>query len=425
MGVSLNDGISKKTYLGLPCDLKYPTIDRVTRNFFDMSRKSQETIWLFRKDLDRAFRQIYAEPISVPLLGYRWRNLYYFDLVLVMGCRIAPYICQRTTDMLVYLHQKQEYFLLNYIDDFLGLEYQSKIYQSHADFIDLLSKLAVDQSERKSVTPSQIIEFVGNIINTIDMTLSVMAQRKIEVLHELETWRNREACTRRQLESLIGKLQFMSNCIKPGRLFVSRLLNEMKKMKRDKYYHVNKELRKDIKWWYLFLPGYKGTSIMWLLEVETIDSELATDACLLGAGAIRNQQYFHTKFPDWFVTDEMRIPHFELWAIIMAVRLWGSELSGTIIRIRTDNEAVAQIVNTGRSQDLLLQKMLRELCWRLARFEFRVKTVFLEGRFNTLPDLLSRWHEGPHIRETFYNMGGHEMKQCYVTANMFKFSHDW
>ena len=29
---------------------------------------------------------------------------YYFDLVMVMECRIAPYICQRTTNMISYIY---------------------------------------------------------------------------------------------------------------------------------------------------------------------------------------------------------------------------------------------------------------------------------------------------------------------------------
>ena len=33
-----------------------------------------------------AFRQLYIDPQSVPLLGYCWWNQYYFDLVMVIGC---------------------------------------------------------------------------------------------------------------------------------------------------------------------------------------------------------------------------------------------------------------------------------------------------------------------------------------------------
>ena len=259
IGTSLNDGMDKNKYLGQLCELKYPTIDSVTRKIFDMSRKEQaEKIFLYKEDLNAAFQQLFADPISVPLLGYRWRGLYYFDLVMVMGCRIAPYICQRTTNMITYLQKEMEYFLINYVDDFLGIEYESKVWEAHAAFIRLLDSLKIGRLVKKSVPPLQTVEFIGNLVDAESMTIGVTPGRKIEVLKELEAWKQKKSCTRRQLESLIGKLQFMSNCIKPGRLFISRLLNFMKGLKRDKYYYLDEEIRKDIKWWYCFSQAFKA-----------------------------------------------------------------------------------------------------------------------------------------------------------------------
>ena len=242
IGASLNDGISKLHYLREECKLTYPTIDTVARHIFALSKQSEEPIFLWKEDLNRAFRQLFACPSSIPYLGYRWRGKYYFDLVMVMGCRIAPYVCQQMTDMLAYIHRKMTYYILNYVDDFLGIEFQSKIKQSHEAFCTLLDNLAVQRSKRKSVAPTQVIEFVGSLVDTINMMLGVTPQRKVEVLKELESWRTRAFCTRNQLESLVGKLQFMSNVVRPGRLFMSRLLNELRAMERGKVYHIAEEL---------------------------------------------------------------------------------------------------------------------------------------------------------------------------------------
>ena len=139
IGMSLNDGIDKDKYLGNPTNLKYPTIDVVCRHIHNMHKQRPDRdIFLFHKDLDRAFRQLFADLKDVPLLGFRWRNRYYFNLVMVMGCRIAPYICQRTMSMIAYIHSLMSFFLLNYVDDFLGIEYVDKIYNSHRAFVALL-----------------------------------------------------------------------------------------------------------------------------------------------------------------------------------------------------------------------------------------------------------------------------------------------
>ena len=328
--------------------------------------------------------------------------------------------------MVVFIHEKMGYYLLNYVDDFIGAEYQSKVHSAHAALKNVLRDIGLKRSEKKSVDPTQTIEFVGNLVNTIDMTIGVIPTRKVEILFELEQWRSRSACTRRQLESLVGKLQFMSNCIRPGRLFVSRLLAEMKGMRRDRYYKISEEMRKDIKWWYLFIPSFEGTCILWLTDVMEVDSELAVDACLKGAGGVRQEEYYRVIFPqDMIRKHQYKITHLELWAVIIAVRIWGRELTGKIIRVKTDNIAVKHLVNSGRSQDLRLQKLLRELVWWLSKYQFKVKCVHLMGITNKMPDLLSRWAEGHQVQSEFIDRGGHKLKRRIVQNEWFQCTHEW
>ena len=61
-----------------------------------------------------------------------------------MGCRSAPYIAQRISNLVSYIHSKMSYHLLNYVDDFLGSEVKSRIYQSHEAFIQLLNNIGID-----------------------------------------------------------------------------------------------------------------------------------------------------------------------------------------------------------------------------------------------------------------------------------------
>ena len=86
IGASLNDGMSKDKYLSQDIQLKYPTIDSLARRVFELKSKNPEkSIFFFKEDLDRAFRQLRGDPKSAPLLGYKWRGRFYFDLVMVMG----------------------------------------------------------------------------------------------------------------------------------------------------------------------------------------------------------------------------------------------------------------------------------------------------------------------------------------------------
>ena len=103
---------------------------------------------------------------------------------------------------------------------------------------------------------------------------------------------------------------------------------------------------------------------MWLLDTVVIHQEMAMDMCMQAAGGVCSNEIFKTKFPAWIHKDKshkIHIAHLELWSVIIAVKLWGEKLKGKIVRIRTDNESVANVINSGRANDIMLQKQLREL----------------------------------------------------------------
>ena len=96
---------------------------------------------------------------------------------------------------------------------------------------------------------------------------------------------------------------------------------------------MNNQALKDIDWWRRFLLSFSGTSILWLLDVPQIDSEFAVDACMKGAGGYREGEYYRVLFPTEFEKDQLKITHLELWAVILAVRIWGPDLKGKIIHV--------------------------------------------------------------------------------------------
>ena len=71
------------------------------------------------------------------LFGYIWKGMFYFDTVLAMGHSIAPYVCQRVTSAIRHIHCKLGFYLLNFVDDFLGVEHRD-IAQRAYDRLDYL-----------------------------------------------------------------------------------------------------------------------------------------------------------------------------------------------------------------------------------------------------------------------------------------------
>ena len=119
---SVNSHTSTVDYLGMPIDLSYPTIDDLARRVHQLGKSAR----MYKKDLLAAFFQIGWDPADAELFGVFYECMYFFFTVLVMGHKISPYVCQRVSSMVAYLHHRQGYFLLNYIDDFAGAEHKDR-----------------------------------------------------------------------------------------------------------------------------------------------------------------------------------------------------------------------------------------------------------------------------------------------------------
>ena len=113
IGQAVNDGIPKDTYMGFAAKLTFPKMDDFGLRIYKLGK----ACCMFKIDLSRYFRQIPLDPADYPLIGYIIEGHIYFDKVLPMGMRSAPYIAQRITNAIAYIHRRLGYFLLNYVDD--------------------------------------------------------------------------------------------------------------------------------------------------------------------------------------------------------------------------------------------------------------------------------------------------------------------
>jgi hypothetical protein len=61
------------------------------------------------------------------------------------------------------------------------------------------------------------------------LTLQVTPERVVEISLLVEAWLRKKKASLRDLQSLLGKLHFIATCVRTGRIFVSRLLNWLRK----------------------------------------------------------------------------------------------------------------------------------------------------------------------------------------------------
>ena len=407
VGSSVNDGIPSGLYLAQEFALVYPTVDLIA----DRVAALGPGCLLFKRDLHGAYRQFPVDPYDYPLLGYSWNDHYYFDVVLPMGLRTAAMACQRSTNAVSYILSCARCQVANYLDDFIGVVPTARALQDYEYCGSLLRELGLQESLSKACPPSTIMTCLGVQINTVDMTLSVTSERLEELVVLLSHWLTKKSATKSELQSLVGKLSFVSKCVRQSRLFLACILAMLRTVKRN-HHHVklSKEFFRDIHWWLRFIHVYNGVSIIPTSTWSSPDAVFATDACLSGCGGLTSHQFFHIEFPRVVKDRFPSIHHLEVLAILLAARLWGSQWQGLRLLVYCDNVAGVSSLNSGHVQDTILAACLRELWFLAASHEFELRAVHLSSAANRLADLLSRWHlnlkfqEEFHVKTTSLNM---------------------
>lgn len=92
---------------------------------------------------------------------------------------------------------------------------------------ELLEELGLPEALDKAQSPSHKAVWLGVKVNARDMTPSLPGEKLQEVKVSLEKADKCRTISKKQLQSLLGKLLHVGKCVRPARLFVSRLLEAL------------------------------------------------------------------------------------------------------------------------------------------------------------------------------------------------------
>lgn len=81
------------------------------------------------------------------------------------------------------------------------------------------------QSLPEKDTPTHDMICLGVCVNTLSMTLTVPEFRLQELQDILSSWLPKMHFSKRELQQLLGKLAFVTACVRPGQAFSCCLIN--------------------------------------------------------------------------------------------------------------------------------------------------------------------------------------------------------
>ena len=439
---SLNKSTPTSEYLGQPCVYTYPKID----DFRRMVLRCGRGCFLFKRDLARFFLQIPLDPVEYHRVGLLWRGLIFFFIGLAFGLRHSGLQGQKITDALAWIHRRQGletaeekmFNVINYSDDLGGCE--TDLVRAEESFTKLkllMDDLGLEESGKKAEAPSQELVYLGVLFDSVAMEMRVPPDKLAEIKSEISNWSRKSTITKRNLQSLLGKLFWVSRVVRLSRVFMGRLLQQLRDMVNtgdNTKVKLSEEARRDLKWWDRFLDHFNGVQM--IFDEDPFPLELgqlldrpfdvyAGDATPMGGGGFYGKRYWSRMLPRDLQDPALPIHVKEFIVLIVSSRLWGQEWTGRAVTLFCDNDAVVDTVNHKKPKDPALLSLLREFFFIAVTHNFIPVVRKIGTKENHLADHISRRFDSVSATKIFHEAGLYDMKRVVVPDKFFQLNDSW
>ena len=385
-GNSVNDGIPTND-----ASMAYSSIEDAGRIIANLGKNTL----LAKIDIASAFRIIPVHPEDRHLLGMKWKNEIYIDKQLPFGLRSAPILFNALADALEWiLRERGISNVIHYLDDFLV--FGSPGSKECSIFLECMqatcSELGVPLALDKIAGPCTRLTFLGIELDTEKMQALLPADKLLRLKVELHAWQDKKSCTRKDLEHLIGLLQFAVKVVPQGRPFVRRMINLLS-VAKEGHHHIrlNAEFRSDLAWWCSYVGVWNGISFLNLCKLLIPSCNVFTDASgSFGCGACWGTLWLQGQWPPEWASINIMVK--ELVPVVLACALWGSQWAGRHVLFHIDNLSVIQVLQKGASKEPsgVIMHLLRCLSFLTAYFHFSISASHIAGVYNIVADDISR-----------------------------------
>ena len=348
-GGSVNDNIDKEDFT-----VQYTSVHEAVRMCCKMS-----TPWLAKTDLCDAYLQCPVLEKDRNVLGFTWTNELgvtgaYRCCSLVLGLRSSPSHFSSIAKALCFIciNNGAPPTTIQYLDDFLTC---ANSYEQCSDGLKVVTTCAkaagFEIKDTKTVGPARVLEFLGIIIDTISRELRISQERLTEIRTELEQWNDKKKCKKRELLSLLGKLNFLSQVIVPGHMFCRRLIDLSKKGKTlYSTLYLDKECRADICWWLRNMRENNG--VAWFpKECDATTAEIIfSDAADGAAAAVWRNSWTVQHFSEecsWIKSKHICFK--ELYAVVLGIGTFKVALQGKQVIMKIDNMTVFTVLSLAKA----------------------------------------------------------------------------
>ena len=398
-GQSVNDGI--------PHDwgsLEYATYDDAVDSLLSKGPGAQ----FVKRDLKDAFRHIPVATSDQWLLGFYCDGHYWMERYLPFGLRTAPFLFDLFAKALnwILISVLGWTIILHYLDDFFAILSPTDDAVAYGQqFDDLCAQLGLTVNHSKDIMGT-IADFLGIEFDSGHMQARLPPDKLARARNTAKNLLNRATISHQELESAVGFLSFAAKIVIPGRAFLRRLFDALRKP--IAVHRITPAMKADLLWWSTYLDDWEGHKLLRHLDSRPT-WHIWTDASgRLGMGGyIREHasQPVREAFSIRLATRHRRkdIQFKEMKAVQQAIQLWLPRLSGSKLILYCDNDACVYGLQKLSIRGPAMAP-LRDIAMLLARNDIHLIPTWIPTKANQLADDLSRFRyrkiadENPQLR---------------------------
>ena len=183
-----------------------------------------------------------------------------------------------------------------------------------------------------------------------------------EIRDSASSWVTNKKVTKRDLQSMVGKISWVAKCVKAIIPILRTLIDLQKRLKRP-FHHIRlpKQTQLDIRYFVHWAAHFNGTVFFRSMEKPSPDASLTAGAA-----------YHHGDFVYSYWAADM--PHIasetiyikELCAIQLAFRRWCSNWKNRVVHLFTDNKGAEWALKRGLTRNESANNILKEIMWSAA-----------------------------------------------------------
>ena len=344
-------------------------------------------------DLRDAYYSIEIHTEFRKYLKFYWRDTLYCFQAAAMGLAPVPRkFTKLTKPILAHLHDLC-HVITSFIDDSLLIgQTKAEIYESVIDTVKVFDSLGFTIHDEKSqLMPTQEITYLGFVINSQTMTITLTHERKQKLLNACACLLEKTEEKIRTVASCIGLMVASFVAVPLGPLYY-RVLEKDKnralsknKGNWERKMLVSEESKNELRWWVenteeQSAPIYRPNPII----------TMKTDSSLTGWGALIAGTEKQTK--GLWTEEEKRyhINYLELLAVFLGLKALLNQVTDSHIRIMTDNTTTVSCLNKMGSKSAVLNDLTCTLWKWCAERKLWLSAAHIPGVANVEADKLSR-----------------------------------